>query len=180
MADNEVAIIPQDIPCPYCEEGKIEMSTKVYFDVQGSMRPETDDSDPVALIAAIRFSHLNDTLFGMPFNMEGELFIGCDNCGAQFNHEFSDELEAGVMMNSEIWQNGEFYVGDTIPAAQTAEEERAELEADLVKLPSGGTLVHDTFEIERDGDAWTIWEEGEHYHYKDINGVLDHVLGELT
>lgn len=76
------------IPCPKPDcEGKIEMSSKVYFDVDGEIREGS------AVIEEITYSHLNDVVGGMQLNLEGELFVGCDECGAEVDPVFALGIE---------------------------------------------------------------------------------------
>lgn len=79
------------IVCPECEhDGRIELSTKVYFDIVGTI-----DGDRVT-ITDVEPSHLNDRLDGHPFNVEGELYVGCEACGHTYVSDFSPELRARI------------------------------------------------------------------------------------
>lgn len=69
------------IPCPNDDcDGKIEVSSKIYFDVDGRFHEGS------AVIEEITYSHLNDYVDGKPLNLESELFVGCDHCGEEFPH----------------------------------------------------------------------------------------------
>lgn len=73
-------------PDPDCD-GVIESSSKVYIDItKGDI-----NSDGTVLITDMEFSALNDTFKGHPYNFEGELYVGCSDCGAEFVPRFEFE-----------------------------------------------------------------------------------------
>ena len=74
------------LPCPdpNCE-GIIEASSKVYVDVT-----EAHFDGNSVVISDMEFSPLNDTYKGIPFNVEGELFVGCSGCGTEFLANFDE------------------------------------------------------------------------------------------
>lgn len=80
------------ITCPWCDDGKVEVSTKTYYDVTGTIDP---DSLRVTISDA-KASHVNDRLDGEPFNIESELYCGCSGCGHEFLCDFAAELRARV------------------------------------------------------------------------------------
>lgn len=44
--------------------------------------------------------------------------------------------------------------------------------------PNATMTLEDDREVVRDGDSdgWTLWEDGEHYHYSNIDNLLDEIL----
>lgn len=81
----------EPITCPRCDDGRIEVSTKVYFDITGVL-----DENLRVMATSVEASHLNDHLDGEPFNIEGELYCGCDGCGREFLIDFAPELRARI------------------------------------------------------------------------------------
>lgn len=79
------------ITCPRCNDGRIEVGTKIYFDITGTL-----DENLRVMVTDVEASHLNDRLDGEPFNIEGELYCGCEGCGHEFLCDFSPELRARI------------------------------------------------------------------------------------
>jgi len=65
-----------ELACPHCG-GRLEASTKVYFDLTAAERC----SDGTLEVTGLEFSRLNDSLHGHPVAMESELVVSCAGCG---------------------------------------------------------------------------------------------------
>lgn len=79
-----------EIPCPKCDEGHIEISSKIYYDVTGRMIGDR------IVIDTIEPSDVNDLVDDQPVNLESELTVSCNDCGAEFT-DFT--FDTGLVVN---------------------------------------------------------------------------------
>lgn len=173
----------QEIKCPACDGGIIEVASKIYFNVGGKIMTLPDDPGPRVIIEEIEYdSSTNDELNGMPFNMEGELFVGCAHCGETFAWAFGDDLAKTVDMQAERHHKLDVHqdkIERTLDAMNPIEKEMWTLRTAImllqdeeeVEFPSGVSVK---FKAPNPwgGPEWVVTDKGEEYTYTFIDAII--------
>lgn len=170
MADTEIKEYP--ITCPECGEGTVEASTTIYLEIDKARVHE----DGKIEIIELSYYQGNDYVNGMPLNMEAEFTMSCDNCGKELDWDMSFEFRNNKLAPQPIG-GANRHVGARGGTEEAAALERHKIELQLMDLGMDQTTSYNVFDVERlaEGEGWTVWESGEHYHYDDINDVIDHI-----
>jgi hypothetical protein len=168
MADTEIQEYP--ITCPKCGEGKIEAATTIYLEIAKARIHE----DGTVEIIDLSYYSGNDFVNGMPLNMEAELRCSCDHCGAELDWDISFEFRNEKLAPQPIG-NSKRRIGVRGGTLDAVAIERHQIELQLIDMAVGETTSYDVFDIEREENGWTVWDEGEHYNYDDITSVIDHI-----
>lgn len=174
----------EDIKCPACDGGIIEVASKIYFNVGGKFETLPDDPGPRVIIEEIEYDDsTNDTLNGMPFNMEGELFVGCAHCGQEFAWAFGDDLAKTVDMQAERHHKLDVHqdrVNRILDAMEPGERAlwtvRTAImlikDGEEVKFPSG-VSVKFFGPTENKAPVWQVTDGLNSYTYKYIDAIIE-------
>lgn len=184
----------QQIKCPLCEhdDGIVEVASKIYFNVGGKAEHLPGEPEPRIIIEEIEYDEsTNDSLGGMPFNMESELSVICSACGEEFAWSLGDDLLKSVDMQSErVFQEAGKLTGiDKLDAMDPDERRKWTLRIAImqiqpnesVEFPSGLRVgfMHADMPL-RQGSMWWVEDADSRYFYGYIDAIIDNhdLIGE--